>query len=72
MSDPELEKIRQQRLAQLQAQHGVSCLLLRLCGYNFNSGLLFISVDFIVIMLLREYPKEFIIWCRSFTIKQYQ
>lgn len=25
MSDPELEKIRQQRLAQLQAQHGVSC-----------------------------------------------
>lgn len=24
MSDPELEKIRQQRMAQLQAQHGVS------------------------------------------------
>lgn len=24
MDDPELDKIRQQRLAQLQAQHGVS------------------------------------------------
>lgn len=69
MSDPELEKIRQQRLAQLQAQHGVSFV----CYWGYVDTILiaacyFVSVDVIVNMLLREYPKQFIIWCRSFNI----
>lgn len=40
MADPELDKIRQQRLAQLQAQHGVSVNnRLRLCFFSIPPNL---------------------------------
>lgn len=46
MDDPELEKIRQQRLAQLQSQHGVGMIhdwgynltIFRCMNYPINGG----------------------------------